>query len=80
MASWSLFVSPAGAGAELGIWTFRARVCVISRIFSGCLRLYLRPGAGNKRASVKFDNKVLQRSCHDWGGGWGRKADGVGES
>lgn len=46
------------------------RICVIGRVFCGCLRVCstcvcLRPGAGNKRASVKFDNKVLRRSCQD---------------
>lgn len=58
------------------------RICDIGRVFCGCLRVCvcLRPGAGNKRASVKFDNNVLQRSCQDWGGRWGRKAEGVGES
>ena len=34
------------------------------------------PGAGNKRASVKFDNKVLELSCQDWDGGGGGRQRG----
>ena len=57
------------------------RICVIRRVFCGWLRVYVcvcvcGPGAGNKRASVKFDNKVLELSCQDWDGGGGGRQRG----
>jgi hypothetical protein len=82
--SHSLFVSLARAGAELDIWASCApHLCHQSRFLwrlAVCVCVCLGPGAGNKRASVKFDNKVLQLSCQGWGGGWGRKIEGVRES
>lgn len=79
--SHSLFVSPAGMGAEPDIWASRApHLCHQSRFLwmpaCVCVCVCLGPGAGNKCAFVKFDNKVLQRSCQDWGSGWGWKTAG----
>lgn len=79
----TLFVSPAREGWKPGIWTSRApHLCRRSRFLwmSACVCVCLRLGTGNKCASVKIDNKVLQRSCQDRRGGWGRKAERVGES
>lgn len=77
-----LFVSPTPDGRGAGHMDILRSASVSSVAFSVdacvCACVCLRPGAGNKRASVKFDNNVLQRSCQDWGGRWGRKAEGVG--
>lgn len=57
--------------ASVSSVAFSVDACVCVRV---CV--CLGPGAGNKCAFVKFDNKVLQRSCQDWGSGWGWKTAG----